>query len=155
MKGVGDTQGGSFLCSGLCDALILLFNSFKSDSTKDPYLLMFWTFKDKDIMSNEMPFTHMMAGANAIALAQLNDLLCEHSISTREDFEDLMTAIFKYSSFNYRDLAKELGYSQPSVHRWINGQYAPHPSVWPLIVKWVKRDIARQISLNPYVNSDQ
>ncbi len=45
-------------------------------------------------------------------------------------------------------LSDELGYSYSTVHRWIDGRTAPHPSVWPRVTQWIADAIKSRIEVN-------
>jgi hypothetical protein len=96
-------------------------------------------------MGNAQPFTGMMLDSEISVLRRIHGMLEHDPIATRDEFADLMKAAFQRMRFDARKLADDLGYSISAVYRWIDGTSAPHPSVWPTIVRWIMRAIVSRI----------
>jgi predicted DNA-binding transcriptional regulator AlpA len=96
-------------------------------------------------MSSSQPFTTLAISGRMSVLRGIVSLLKEKPIDSREDFSDMMKAVFGYCIFDFRPLSDDLGFSMSSVYRWIDGKTAPHPAVWPTIVAWVVAMLERQI----------
>jgi predicted transcriptional regulator len=79
------------------------------------------------------------------ALRCLHGMLKRDKVNSREEFRDMMVAVFKHGRLELRDLADDLGFSFSTVFRWIEGRSAPHPSLWPCVVEWVMAALARKI----------
>jgi len=86
-----------------------------------------------------------MAQGEVSILRRLHGMLENKAIEDREQFSDLMNAAFKWCTLEYGLLANELGYSQSSVYRWVEGLTAPHKSLWPKIVTWIMKAIEAKI----------
>jgi hypothetical protein len=95
--------------------------------------------------------THLSFTAVAIEcelhlLRQLHAMLAPASLSSRGQFTDLMRAAFQHARLDARALSDDLSYSFSTVHRWIDGRTAPHPSLWPRIAEWISAALASRIA---------
>jgi len=96
-------------------------------------------------MSVAEPLTSFMVSNKLGLLEQLHGMLDNQTVRNRSQFTDTMQAAFTHGELSYRKLADDMGYSASSVHRWIDGRSAPHPSLWSGIVDWVKSEIEARL----------
>ncbi|WP_156467531.1 hypothetical protein [Methylobacterium sp. Leaf102] len=79
-------------------------------------------------------------------LRSLRGMIEHDPIQTREEFGDLMKAVFVHGRLETRKLADDLGFNFTTVYRWIEGHNAPHASVWPRISSWISVEIDRRVT---------
>jgi len=91
------------------------------------------------------PFTAMMVKYEISVLRRLHGMLAEDTVETREQFSDLMRAAFTLGKLDPRGLSDDLGYNISAVYRWIEGRSAPHKSLWPRVIEWIKDAIKQKI----------
>lgn len=96
-------------------------------------------------MADARPFTAMVVTSELGVWRRLHGMLESDPISSRERFGDLMKVAFDHCRLDYRALSDDLGYSGSAVYRWIEGQTAPHASLWPIIVDWIMRTLESKI----------
>ena len=96
-------------------------------------------------MSAALRFTGLMVSNEISVLRRLHGMLETGAVEDRAQFNDLMCAAFVHGKLDYKKLSNDLGYSGSSVHRWIDGKSAPHPSVWPQVIEWVMTAIDEKI----------
>lgn len=96
-------------------------------------------------MSETRPFTAMVVDSDLALLGRLHSMLQFEDITTREQFTDLMKAAFVHCRLDARALSDDLGYSFSTVHRWVDGRTAPHPSLWPRVSGWIADGIRARI----------
>lgn len=96
-------------------------------------------------MPNPLPFTRLMVSGEISSLRRLHGMLEHQEVNTRDLFTDMMRASFDHGRLEARALSDDLGYNFSSVHRWVDGKNAPHPSLWPNIVSWVMASLEAKI----------
>lgn len=97
-------------------------------------------------MSASRPFSSLAVSSEIILLRRLHGVLAFDPIETKEQFGDLMQTAFDHRRLEPRRLADGLGFSVSTVYRWIEGRTAPHPSLWPTIVNWIKKAIEERLN---------
>ena len=96
-------------------------------------------------MTGFRPFTALAVDSELNLLVRLHSMLEFDQVADREQFTDLMKAAFEHCRLDPRALSDKLGYSFSTVYRWIEGRTAPHPSLWPVITKWIADSIKARI----------
>lgn len=96
-------------------------------------------------MAGIRPFTAVAVDSELNLLSRLHSMLESDRIKDREQFTDLMKAAFDHCRLDARALSDELGFSFSTVHRWIDGRTAPHPSLWPTVSAWIADAIKARI----------
>lgn len=96
-------------------------------------------------MPNPLPFTRLMVSGEISSLRRLHGMLEHQEVNGRDLFTDMMKASFDHGRLDARALSDDLSYNFSSVHRWIDGKSAPHPSFWPNIVAWVMASLEAKI----------
>ena len=97
-------------------------------------------------MSGAGRFTKEMVAGEIRVLRRLHGMLENDPIETRGQFGDLMRAAFGLGRLDPRQLSDDLGYSISAVYRWVDGRTAPHSSLWPRIVIWVREAIEKRVA---------
>lgn len=71
-------------------------------------------------------------------LCALIDKIDREGIATRWQFSDLMRVAYKHGGLDIRAMSDELGFAHSTIYRWCEGQSAPHPTLWPTVVAYVR-----------------
>lgn len=96
-------------------------------------------------MAETGPFTAMAVDSEMNLLRRLHGMIEKDEVATREQFLDLMKVAFVRAKLDARALSDELGYNFSTIHRWIDGRTAPHPSLWPRVTRWVADALKQRI----------
>lgn len=100
-------------------------------------------------------FRAMAVQSQVDLLTQIRSALDAAPLSSRDQFTDLMKAAFLHCRLDARALSDDMGYNFSTVHRWIDGRTAPHPSLWPRINDWIKSALEARIdTLRPIEASE-
>ena len=90
-------------------------------------------------------FTAVAVDSEVVLLSRLHSMLGSDALTSREQFTDMMKAAFLHCRLDARALSDDMGYNFSTVHRWIDGRTAPHPSLWPRITDWIKSALKGRI----------
>lgn len=96
-------------------------------------------------MVESRSFTAIAVENERTLLSRLHAMLESDPVGSRDQFADLMKAAFAHCRLDARALSDDLGYNYSTVHRWIDGRTAPHPSLWPRISDWVARALKARV----------
>lgn len=101
-------------------------------------------------------FTAHIASSEVRRLRLLSGLIQSHPVKSREQFLDLVNAIFGVGILDPKAFANDMGYSISSVYRWIDGASAPHQSIWSKVEAWILDAIRARIeSLEPQAGENE
>ncbi len=91
-------------------------------------------------------FTKVVDDNFLTTLRCLHGMLEDDPIQSRDQFKDLMKATFGRGHLDAKMMSSDLGFSASTVYRWVEGNSAPHRSLWPVVQNWLLASISTEIS---------